>query len=129
MKTLSVQDYLASSIKPTRTSRNSESYKEYYAIAFKELYLQDKEVRRKLIQIQPLNRSLPLPPIEKEKKKLKAFRRQLLELRQTNQYAEALSFIPGIVDPYLANKMREAVDVAVQLKYDRIREESNTANQ
>ncbi|GJX99686.1 hypothetical protein Tco_0356705 [Tanacetum coccineum] len=35
---------------------------------------------------------------------------------QTNQYAEALSSIPGIVDHYLANKMQEAVDVAVQLK-------------
>ncbi|GKC15633.1 retrovirus-related pol polyprotein from transposon TNT 1-94, partial [Tanacetum coccineum] len=50
------------------------------------------------------------------------------ELRQTNQYAEALSSIPGIVDQYLANKMQEAVDVAVQLKYDRIREVSNTEN-
>ncbi|GKA48039.1 hypothetical protein Tco_0740997, partial [Tanacetum coccineum] len=39
-----------------------------------------------------------------------------LELRETNQYAEALSSIPGIVDHYLANKMQEAVDVAVQLK-------------
>ncbi|GJZ46472.1 hypothetical protein Tco_0594068 [Tanacetum coccineum] len=46
--------------------------------------------------------------------------------RQTNQYAEALSSIPGIVDHYLANKMQEAVDVAVQLKYDRIREEAHT---
>ncbi|GJV66192.1 hypothetical protein Tco_1477020 [Tanacetum coccineum] len=50
-------------------------------------------------------------------------------IRQTNQYAEALSSIPGIVDQYLANKMQEAVDVAVQLKYDRIREASNTENQ
>ncbi|GJS04870.1 hypothetical protein Tco_0321378 [Tanacetum coccineum] len=33
------------------------------------------------------------------------------------------------VDQYLANKMQEAVDVAVQLKYERIREESTTANQ
>ncbi|GJV75134.1 hypothetical protein Tco_1506718 [Tanacetum coccineum] len=41
----------------------------------------------------------------------------------------SLSSIPGIVDQYLANKMQEAVDVAVQLKYDRIREESDTANQ
>ncbi|GKF89825.1 hypothetical protein Tco_0263788, partial [Tanacetum coccineum] len=45
--------------------------------------------------------------------------------------AEALSSIPSTVDQYLANKMQEAevVDVAVQLKYDRIREESTTANQ
>ncbi|GJW61705.1 hypothetical protein Tco_0111040 [Tanacetum coccineum] len=51
------------------------------------------------------------------------------EFRQTNQYADALSSIPGTVDQYLANKMQEAVDVAVQLKYDRFREESNSANQ
>ncbi|GKB73882.1 hypothetical protein Tco_0935294, partial [Tanacetum coccineum] len=58
--------------------------------------------------------------------RLKALEDNFSELRQTNQYAEALSSIPGIVDHYLANKMQEAVDVAVQLKYDRIREESNT---
>ncbi|GKE72788.1 hypothetical protein Tco_1534829, partial [Tanacetum coccineum] len=61
--------------------------------------------------------------------RLKALEDNFSELRQTNQYAEALSSIPGIVDQYLANKMKEAVDVAVQLKYDRILEESNTANQ
>ncbi|GJS66686.1 hypothetical protein Tco_0681250 [Tanacetum coccineum] len=61
--------------------------------------------------------------------RLKALEDNFSELRQTNQYAEALSSIPGIVDHYLANKMQEAVDVAVQLKYERIREESNTENQ
>ncbi|GJS53067.1 hypothetical protein Tco_0626429 [Tanacetum coccineum] len=61
--------------------------------------------------------------------RLKALEDNFSELRQTNQYAEALSSIPGIVDHYLANKMQEAVDVAVQLKYDRIREESHTENQ
>ncbi|GJT74966.1 hypothetical protein Tco_1041691 [Tanacetum coccineum] len=61
--------------------------------------------------------------------RLKALEDNFSELRQTNQYAEALSSIPGIVDHYLANKMQEAVDVAVQLKYDKIREESHTENQ
>ncbi|GJR64534.1 hypothetical protein Tco_0010599 [Tanacetum coccineum] len=61
--------------------------------------------------------------------RLKALEDNFSELKQTNQYAEALSSIPGIIDQYLANKMKEAVDVAVQLKYDRILEESNTANQ
>ncbi|GJW41606.1 hypothetical protein Tco_0067451, partial [Tanacetum coccineum] len=51
--------------------------------------------------------------------RLKALEDNLSEFKQTNQYAEALSSIPGIVDHYLANKMQEAVDVAVQLKYDR----------
>ncbi|GJT52918.1 hypothetical protein Tco_0987972 [Tanacetum coccineum] len=51
------------------------------------------------------------------------------EFKQTNQYAKALSSILGIVDQYLANKMKEAVDVAVQLKSDRIREEAQAENQ
>ncbi|GJW12812.1 hypothetical protein Tco_1578639, partial [Tanacetum coccineum] len=33
------------------------------------------------------------------------------EFRQTNQYANALSSIPGIVDHYLANKMQEAIEL------------------
>ncbi|GJW11341.1 hypothetical protein Tco_1577168 [Tanacetum coccineum] len=61
--------------------------------------------------------------------RLKALEDNFSEFRQTNQYANALSSIPGTVDQYLANKMQEAVDVAVQLKYDRFREESSTANQ
>ncbi|GKA15538.1 hypothetical protein Tco_0695285 [Tanacetum coccineum] len=61
--------------------------------------------------------------------RLKALKDNFSKLRQTNQYAEALSSIHGIVNHYLANKMQETVDVAVQLKYDRIREESNTKNQ
>ncbi|GJS29063.1 hypothetical protein Tco_0489683 [Tanacetum coccineum] len=52
--------------------------------------------------------------------RLKALEDNFSEFKQTNQYAEALSSIPGIVDQYLANKMKEAVDVAVQLKSDRI---------
>ncbi|GJU15319.1 hypothetical protein Tco_1143285 [Tanacetum coccineum] len=40
-----------------------------------------------------------------------------------------LSSIPGIADQYLANKMQEAVDVAVQLKSDRIREEAQAESQ
>ncbi|GJW80114.1 hypothetical protein Tco_0144089, partial [Tanacetum coccineum] len=61
--------------------------------------------------------------------RLKALEENFSEFRQTNQYAEALSSIPGTVDQYLANKMQEAVNVAVQLKYDRFREESTSANQ
>ncbi|GKE93979.1 hypothetical protein Tco_1578834, partial [Tanacetum coccineum] len=45
--------------------------------------------------------------------RLKPLEDNFSELRQTNQYTEALSSIPGIVDQYLANKIQEAVDVAV----------------
>ncbi|GJU77290.1 hypothetical protein Tco_1274360, partial [Tanacetum coccineum] len=37
-------------------------------------------------------------------------------LKQTNQFAEAVSSIPGIIDSYLPFKMKEAVDVAAQLQ-------------
>ncbi|GJU39238.1 hypothetical protein Tco_1192195 [Tanacetum coccineum] len=40
---------------------------------------------------------------------------ELSKLKQTNQFAEAVSSILGIVDNYLASKMKDAVDVAVQL--------------
>ncbi|GJT79173.1 hypothetical protein Tco_1053515 [Tanacetum coccineum] len=35
------------------------------------------------------------------------------EFRQTSQFAKAVSLILGIVDTYLASKIKEAVDVAV----------------
>ncbi|GJV75201.1 hypothetical protein Tco_1506785 [Tanacetum coccineum] len=41
----------------------------------------------------------------------------------------SISSIPGIVDKYLATKMKEAVDVAVQLKSDKLREEAQAENQ
>ncbi|GJY26383.1 hypothetical protein Tco_0401109 [Tanacetum coccineum] len=53
----------------------------------------------------------------------------LSELKQTNQFAEVLSSILGIVDKYLATKVKDTVDVAVQLKSDKLREEAQAENQ
>ncbi|GKC14833.1 hypothetical protein Tco_1011615 [Tanacetum coccineum] len=53
----------------------------------------------------------------------------LSELKQTNQFVEALSSIPDIVDKYLATKVKDTVDVAVQLKSDKLREEAQAENQ
>ncbi|GJU26869.1 hypothetical protein Tco_1165490 [Tanacetum coccineum] len=53
---------------------------------------------------------------------------ELSELKQTNQFAKALSSIPGIVDNYLASKMKDAVNVAVQLKSNKLKEEAQTKN-
>ncbi|GJZ66608.1 hypothetical protein Tco_0623304 [Tanacetum coccineum] len=47
-----------------------------------------------------------------------------LEFKQTNQYATALSSIPNIVDNYLGSKLKESVDVAIQLKSDKLHEEA-----
>nr|GEW02918.1 hypothetical protein [Tanacetum cinerariifolium] len=41
---------------------------------------------------------------------------ELSEFRQTNQFAEAISLIMGIVDNYLASKMKEIVDVESTIK-------------
>ncbi|GJV45287.1 hypothetical protein Tco_1429823 [Tanacetum coccineum] len=54
---------------------------------------------------------------------------ELSMLKQSNPFAESISSIPGIVDKYLATKMKEAVDVAVQLKSDKLREEAQAENQ
>ncbi|GJY87522.1 hypothetical protein Tco_0502150 [Tanacetum coccineum] len=61
--------------------------------------------------------------------RLKALEQGFSELIQTNQYATALSSIPNIVENYLGSKLKEAVDVAVQLKSDRIREEAQAKNE
>nr|GFB21963.1 hypothetical protein [Tanacetum cinerariifolium] len=46
--------------------------------------------------------------------RVSALETEMSEFRQTNQFAEAISLILGIIDNYLASKMKEAVDVAVQ---------------
>ncbi|GKC32879.1 hypothetical protein Tco_1040173 [Tanacetum coccineum] len=50
------------------------------------------------------------------------------EFKKTNQFAEAVSSIPGIVDAYLTNKMNDAVKTAVQLQSDRLRDEAQAEN-
>ncbi|GJV64228.1 hypothetical protein Tco_1475056 [Tanacetum coccineum] len=48
---------------------------------------------------------------------------------QTNQFAEAVSSIPDIIDQYLASKMKEAVDVVVRLQANKLKEEAKAENQ
>ncbi|GJX26851.1 hypothetical protein Tco_0233147 [Tanacetum coccineum] len=54
---------------------------------------------------------------------------ELSELKQTNQFAEVVSFIPGIIDNYLASKMKDEVNVAIQLKLNKLREEAQAENE
>ncbi|GJW34855.1 retrovirus-related pol polyprotein from transposon TNT 1-94, partial [Tanacetum coccineum] len=53
---------------------------------------------------------------------------ELSELKQTNKFAKALSSISGIVDNYLASKMKDAVNVAVRLHSNKLREEAQAEN-
>ncbi|GJU34941.1 hypothetical protein Tco_1183295 [Tanacetum coccineum] len=57
-----------------------------------------------------------------------ALETEMSEFKQTNQFAKAVSLIPGIVDNYLASKMKETVDVVVQLQTNKLREEAQAEN-
>ncbi|GJT98164.1 hypothetical protein Tco_1093682 [Tanacetum coccineum] len=61
--------------------------------------------------------------------RLKRLEDNFSKFKQTKQYATALSSIPNIVDNYLGSKLKESVDVAVQLKSDRLREEAQIKNE
>ncbi|GJT36069.1 hypothetical protein Tco_0926488 [Tanacetum coccineum] len=61
--------------------------------------------------------------------RLKTLETDFFELKQTNQFAIAVSSIPGIVDAYLANKISEAVKIAVQLQSHRLRDEAQAENE
>ncbi|GJQ92551.1 retrovirus-related pol polyprotein from transposon TNT 1-94 [Tanacetum coccineum] len=61
--------------------------------------------------------------------RVSALESEMSELKKTNQFAEAVSSILGIVDKYIASKMKEAVDAAVQLQTNKLREEAQAENQ
>ncbi|GJU81755.1 hypothetical protein Tco_1284120, partial [Tanacetum coccineum] len=52
--------------------------------------------------------------------RVSALETKLYEFNQTSQFAEAVSLILGIIDQYLASKMKEAVDVAVRLQSNKL---------
>nr|GEX13778.1 retrovirus-related Pol polyprotein from transposon TNT 1-94 [Tanacetum cinerariifolium] len=53
-------------------------------------------------------------------KRVKSLEANFLEFMQTNQFAEAVSNIPGIVHQYMNQQMTEAVRKAVQIQTDRL---------
>ncbi|GJS38024.1 hypothetical protein Tco_0536406 [Tanacetum coccineum] len=61
--------------------------------------------------------------------RLKTLENDFSEFKQINQFAAAVSLIPGIVDTYITNKMNEAVKTAVQLHSDRLRDEAQAKNE
>ncbi|GKD07785.1 hypothetical protein Tco_1187470 [Tanacetum coccineum] len=60
--------------------------------------------------------------------RVSALETEMSEFKQTNQFANVVSSISGIVDNYLASKMKDAVDVAVQLQTNKLREEAQAEN-
>nr|GFB17699.1 hypothetical protein [Tanacetum cinerariifolium] len=61
--------------------------------------------------------------------RVSALESELSELKQTNQFSKVVSLILGIFDMYLASKMKEAVNVGVQLQTKKFREEAQDENQ
>ncbi|GJT21438.1 hypothetical protein Tco_0891375 [Tanacetum coccineum] len=61
--------------------------------------------------------------------RLKTLEIEFSEFKQTNQFAEIVSFIPGIVDAYIAKKINEAVKTVVQLQSDRLKDEAQAKNE
>ncbi|GJY34471.1 retrovirus-related pol polyprotein from transposon TNT 1-94 [Tanacetum coccineum] len=61
--------------------------------------------------------------------RVSALETEMSEFKQTNQFAEAISSISSIVDNYLASKLKDAVDVAIQLQSNKLREEAQAENE
>ncbi|GJW65749.1 retrovirus-related pol polyprotein from transposon TNT 1-94 [Tanacetum coccineum] len=73
--------------------------------------------------------TIPLPPTPlithmQQTHQLKTLETDFSVFKQMNQFAEAVSSIPDIVDAYLANKMNEAIKTAIQLQSDRLKDEA-----
>ncbi|GKD24869.1 hypothetical protein Tco_1231083, partial [Tanacetum coccineum] len=55
--------------------------------------------------------TIPLPPPFNDR--VTNLEKDLSEIKQVDQYAQALSSIPAIVDRYMDNKLREAINKAI----------------
>nr|GEY88095.1 hypothetical protein [Tanacetum cinerariifolium] len=60
--------------------------------------------------------------------RLKTLEANFSEFTQMNQFARAVSSIPGIVERYMDQRMNEAVKVVVQIQSDRLRDEAQAEN-
>nr|GEY66439.1 hypothetical protein [Tanacetum cinerariifolium] len=60
--------------------------------------------------------------------RLRSLEENFFEFRQTNQFAEAVSFILGIVNHYMDQRLNETVKVFVQIQSDRLCEEAQKDN-
>nr|GFA26251.1 hypothetical protein [Tanacetum cinerariifolium] len=76
-----------------------------------------------------MNTSTVPPPPPLFDQRVSALETKMSKFNQTNQFVEAVSLIPGIVDKYLASKVKEAVDVAVQLQSNKLKKETEVVNQ
>nr|GEY82693.1 hypothetical protein [Tanacetum cinerariifolium] len=60
--------------------------------------------------------------------RLKTLEANFSEFMQTNQFAGAISSIPKIVQRYMDQRINESVKVAIQIQFDRLRDEAQAEN-
>nr|GEX20049.1 hypothetical protein [Tanacetum cinerariifolium] len=60
--------------------------------------------------------------------RVSALETKMSEFKQTNQFTKAISSVLGIVDNYIASKIKEAMDVAIQLQTNKLKEEAQAEN-
>nr|GEV76236.1 hypothetical protein [Tanacetum cinerariifolium] len=68
----------------------------------------------------------PAPPFDQRVFTLET---KVSEFNQTSQFTESISSISGIVDNYLASKLKEEVNVVVRLQSNKLIEEAEAENQ
>nr|GFA99464.1 hypothetical protein [Tanacetum cinerariifolium] len=61
--------------------------------------------------------------------RLKTLEANFSEFVQTNQFARAVSSVPGIVERYMDQRINEAVKVAIQIQSDRLCDEAQAKNE
>nr|GEZ65211.1 hypothetical protein [Tanacetum cinerariifolium] len=69
----------------------------------------------------------PPPPLFDQR--VSALETKVSEFNQTSQFAKVVSLIPGIVNNYLASKLKEEVNVAIRLQSNKLKEEAEAKNQ
>ncbi|GJY13190.1 hypothetical protein Tco_0382499 [Tanacetum coccineum] len=61
--------------------------------------------------------------------RVSALETKMSEFKQTNQFSEVVFSILAIVDNYLASKLKDVVDMAIQLQSNKLREETQAENE
>nr|GEW79072.1 hypothetical protein [Tanacetum cinerariifolium] len=69
------------------------------------------------------------PPANLFDQSVSTLETKVSEFNQTSQFAEAISSISSIVNNYLASKLKEEVNVVVQLQSNKLKEEAKVENQ
>nr|GEV35857.1 hypothetical protein [Tanacetum cinerariifolium] len=114
--------------------RNSEAYKEYYAVATRATPPKTKASVQKTksssdTTVTPSTAAAGTRLFASAKDKQPAKASKAKSLTAFSEFAGAVSSIPGIVQTYMDQRMNEAVKVAIQIQSDRLCDEAQADNE